>query len=150
MILWFGVGFNMKVALAVFSTMFVAFSQAFRGATSVGQEYIDHMLGMRATKAQIFRKIVVPGSLEWVFSSMRLNVGFALLGAFIGEFIASSSGLGYVILRASSLYNVPRAIAAAVGVVILGLVFDYLGSLVERKRLTIIQVVTVPRVIWKS
>ena len=76
----------MKVALAAFSTVFVSIAQSLRGVSTVSADYIDVLRGMDATKAQIFRKIVIPGSLNWIFSSMRLNVGFALLGAFIGKF----------------------------------------------------------------
>lgn len=145
MILWFGIGFGMKVALAVFSTFFVAMAQAFHGASAVDRRYVDFLAGMRASRRQIFSKVVVPGSLEWVFSSMRINVGLALLGAFIGEFIASNAGLGHLILRASSLYDVPRALAASFCVIILAAVFDAFGRAVQERRHSIIQFIAVPR-----
>ena len=106
MIVWFGIGWGMKVALAGFSTVFVAFNQSYRGATLVSSEYVDVLRGMNASRHQVFFKVIVPGSLDWVLSSMRLNVGFGLLGAFIGEFIAADRGLGYLILRAGGLYNI--------------------------------------------
>jgi NitT/TauT family transport system permease protein len=95
MIVWFGIGWGMKVALAAFSTVFVAFDQAYRGANLTSSDRIEVLTAMRATPTQIFTKAVVPGAIDWVLSSMRLNVGFGLLGAFIGEFIAADRGLGY-------------------------------------------------------
>lgn len=145
MIVWFGIGLQMKVALAVFSTVFVAFTQSHRGASSVSSEYIDVLKGMDATRRQIFVKVIVPGSLDWVLSSMRLNVGFGLLGAFIGEFIAADKGLGFVILRAASLYNVPRVMAAAAGITLLAIILDRMADAIERRRHTIIQLLSVPR-----
>lgn len=148
MIVWFGIGFEMKVALAGFSTVFVAFTQGYRGATLVAEEYLDTLRGMNATRSQIFRKVIVPGSIDWVLASMRLNIGFGLLGAFIGEFIASDRGLGYLILRAGGLYNVPRALAAGAGIILLALCLDGIGRLIEKNRYALIQFISVPPVIW--
>lgn len=147
-IVWFGVGFTMKAALAFFSTVFPALAQSYRGALSVNSEFSDVLKAMKATRNSIFFKVIIPGSLNWVLGSMRLNIGFGLLGAFLGEFIASQSGLGYVILRASSLYNVPQALAASVGIAILALLFDRLGSIVEKNSILIIQCISVPRLAW--
>lgn len=145
MIVWFGVGFGMKVAMAAFSTIFVAFNQANKGAKMVDSKYIDMLKGMNASRFQIFKLVIVPGSIDWVLSSMRLNVGFGLLGAFIGEFISSDVGLGYLILRAGSLYDIPRAFAASIGIIILALLLDYAAGLVEKKRHYIIQFTSVSK-----
>lgn len=148
MIVWFGIGWGMKVALAAFSTVFVAFNQAYRGATLVSGDYVDVLRGMNASRHQVFFKVIVPGSLDWILSSMRLNVGFGLLGAFIGEFIAADRGLGYLILRAGGLYNIPRAFAAAIGITVLALVLDGGARYVERHRHKLVQWLSVPRAIW--
>jgi NitT/TauT family transport system permease protein len=148
MIIWFGIGFQMKVALACLSTIFVAFAQSSRGAESVSKTYIEVLRGMNATGRQIFFKAVIPGSLDWVFSAMRLNAGLALLGAFIGEFIASNVGLGYLVLKASSLYNVPRAIAASLFIVALALLFDWLAGVVEKHRNRVIKLICIPKIAW--
>ncbi len=149
MIVWFGIGFSMKVAMAAFSTVFVAFNQGYRGAKSVSVEYVDTLKGMDASRHQIFRRIIVPGSIDWVLSSMRLNVGFGLLGAFIGEFIAADKGLGYLILRAGGLYNIPRAIAAAIGITILALLLDSIAAGIERQRYHLVQLLSVPSCLWR-
>lgn len=148
MIVWFGIGFKMKVAMATFATVFVAFNQAYRGARSVEEEYVDILRSMRVSRISLLRKIVIPGSLDWLFSSMRLNVGFGLLGAFMGEFIASEAGLGHLILRAASLYNVPRAMAAALCIVLLAAALDWGAGRVERHRRRIVEVIGVPYLLW--
>ena len=148
MIVWFGIGLKMKVALATFATIFLSLGQAQRGAAAVSKEYLELLRGMNASRAQVFWKVVVPGSLEWVLGSMRANVGLALLGAFIGEFIASDRGLGYLILKASGLYNVPRALAAAVGITVLALLFDRVGAEVEKRRDLFVRILSVPRLLW--
>ncbi|MBF0459684.1 MAG: ABC transporter permease [Nitrospirae bacterium] len=150
MIVWFGIGFMMKVAMAAFSTVFVSFNQANRGANAVSSAYIDKFKGMNATNSQIFSKVIVPGSLDWVLSSLRLNIGFSLLGAFIGEFISADRGLGYLILRAAGLYNIPRAFAAAIGIIILALILDAIAMYIENKRRFLVQWLSVPKILWQN
>jgi len=149
MIIWFGIGFQMKVAMATFSTVFVAFNQANKGANLVSEKLIETLKGMDASRIQIFFKIIVPGTFDWVLSSMRINIGFGLLGAFIGEFIASNEGLGYLILRAGGLYNVPKAFAASFGIILLALTLDRFGNIVESKRYFILQVFSTNSVLKK-
>ena len=81
---------------------------------------------------------------------MRLNVGFCLLGAFIGEFIAADRGLGYRVMQASGLYQVPRALAAAIGISVIALVFDRCAALVENQRHVLVQMISVPSAIRPS
>jgi len=150
MIIWFGIGFGMKVALAAFSTVFIGFNQAHRGAMNIESKYVDMLLGMGATRHQVFVHVIVPGSLDAVFSALRLSVGFALLGAFIGEFIAADQGLGHLILKASSLYNTPRALAAGLGIVLLAFLFDRAARYVEDRKYLLVQLFSVPRIIWRG
>lgn len=147
MIMWFGIGFSMKVALATFSTFFVSFAQAARGARSVSDEQLEVMAAFSASKRQIFSIVVVPGSIDWVLNSMRINVGLALLGAFIGEFISAQAGLGYIILRAGSVYNTGRALAAGIAVVALAFVFDLVAGFISKKRHRLVQLLSVPRLL---
>jgi NitT/TauT family transport system permease protein len=65
-----------------------------------------------ATKHQTFRKTVAPAAIVWVTSAFKLNVGFAILGAFIGEFISSSRGLGHLIVVASGLFDISLVLCA--------------------------------------
>jgi len=150
MIVWFGIGFEMKVALAALATVFPTFAQTYRGAVLVSRDYVEVLIGMNASRHQIFTKVIVPGSLDWVFSSMRLNIGLGLLGAFMGEFISAERGLGFLVLKAASLYNVPRVFAAATGIIILAIAFDWCGNKIEQHSDLVIQMLSVPIRIWKK
>lgn len=150
MIVWFGIGLSMKVALAAITTFFISFAQALRGASAVSDRHLEVLRAMQATRAQLFWKAIVPGSLSWVLGSMRLNAGFCLLGAFIGEFIASDRGLGYTILRASSLYDMPRALAASIGILILATIFDLFARVLERNKNSVAQLLSVPHLLWSK
>lgn len=148
LIVWFGIGFLMKAVLAIASTLFVSMTQAYRGAMSVSEEFVYVLRVLGADRTQVFRKVVLPGSLDWVLGSLKINAGFALLGAFIGEYIAAEQGIGHLILRASSLYNVPRALAGALGLVVLAIVFDRIAVWLEARRYTIAQMLSTPKALW--
>jgi NitT/TauT family transport system permease protein len=118
-IIWFGIGFAAKVAVAILSTVFVALMQAHSGAEHAQSELVEVVESFGGDRNDVFRKIIVPSSLVWVFAGFRLNVGFALLGAFLGEYMSSRAGLGHFILVAGGLYNIP---AVFVGVTLFGVV----------------------------
>lgn len=129
LIIWFGTGLFAKVMIAMLSTIFVALYQSYRGALEVSADYLRLMETFRATKHQTFRKVVAPAAIVWVMSAFRMNVGFAILGAFIGEFISSNKGLGHLILVASGLFNISLVLC---GVLTLTLIALFLTWLVER------------------
>lgn len=106
LIIWFGTGMFSKIMIAALSTVFVALMQSYTGASEVSNDYLRLMKSFGATKEQTFRKVVAPSSIVWVISGFRLNVGFAILGAFIGEFISSNAGLGHLIVVASGLFDI--------------------------------------------
>lgn len=105
LVVWFGIGFLSKVMIVTLSTVFIALLQAYTGASEVDRRYSLLLKSFGASKSQIFRKAVLPAALVWVFSGLRLNIGFALLGAFIGEFISSTAGIAHSILVASGLFD---------------------------------------------
>lgn len=110
-IVWFGIGILSKITLAFLSTVVVAIVQSYQGAMQVEPRILKLMQVLKATRTQVFRIVVVPSSLIWVINAMKLNIGLALLGAFIGEFISSEQGLGYMIVRASGLYDMSTVLA---------------------------------------
>lgn len=137
-IIWFGIGFSMKVALAAFAVFLVALAQAYEGAKSVDEEEYRLLKTFGATRFQMFQKVIFPASLSWVFASMKLNVGFAILGAFIGEFISSSNGLGYIMIKAGSLFDIPGVFAGGLYLVLLSIILTWVVSNIEKNRIKII------------
>jgi NitT/TauT family transport system permease protein len=105
-ILVFGLGLASKVAIATALTLIVSTLTTYAGVKAVDpdQEKLFYSLG--ASRMQVFRKLVVPFCLPWVISVLRVNIGLALTGAIVGEFIASQHGLGRQILYASQTYDI--------------------------------------------
>ena len=132
MIIWFGTGLASKVAMATLSVVVVALLTSYKGAMSVDPDQINLMRTLGASKRHIFRKLVVPASLTDIFAGLKLTVGFALIGAIIGEFMSSSEGLGHAIFKAGSLYIIPKVFAALVATIALALVLAFVVGKIER------------------
>lgn len=131
-IIWFGTGLASKVAMSTLSVVVVALITAYKGAMSVDVDQIYLMRTLGASKRQIFRKLIVPASLVDIFAGLKLTVGFALIGAIIGEFMSSSAGLGHAIFKAGSLYIIPKVFAALVATIALALCLTYIVGQLEK------------------
>lgn len=114
-ILIFGIGLASKVAIATALTVIVSALTTYAGVKTLDpdQERLFYSLG--ASRMQVFRKLVVPFCLPWIISILRVNIGLALTGAIVGEFIASQHGLGRQILYAGQTYDI-ALVWVAVGV----------------------------------
>src|SRR6202049_4174531 len=131
-IIWFGTGLISKVAMSTLSVVIVALVTSYKGAMGVDADQINLMRTLGASKFQIFRKLVVPASLTDIFAGLKLTVGFALIGAIVGEFMSSSEGLGTAIFKAGSLYIIPKVFAALVATIALALLLTFVVGRIER------------------
>jgi NitT/TauT family transport system permease protein len=111
-ILWFGVGLLSKVVLATFVVFFLVFYNTYAGTLAVEQELVDVLRLMGATRWQIVRKVMLPSVLIWIFTGMKISVPYALIGAVVGEMMASNKGLGYLIQAAAGQYDTSGVFAA--------------------------------------
>ena len=131
-IIWFGTGLISNVAMSTLSVVIVALVTSYKGAVGVDADQINLLRTLGASKFQLFRKLVVPASLTDIFAGLKLTVGFALIGAIVGEFMSSSEGLGHAIFKAGSLYVIPKVFAALVVTIALALVLTFIVGKIER------------------
>jgi NitT/TauT family transport system permease protein len=105
-ILVFGIGLSSKVAIATALTLVVSTLTTYAGVKALDADSEKLFYSLGATRLQVFRKLVVPFCLPWIISVLRVNIGLALTGAIVGEFIASQHGLGRAILYAGQTYDI--------------------------------------------
>lgn len=105
-VLVFGLGLTSKVAIATALTLVVSTLTTFAGVKALDPDGERLFYSLGASRWQVFRKLVVPSCLPWIISVLRVNIGLALTGAIVGEFIASQHGLGRAILYAGQTYDI--------------------------------------------
>lgn len=132
-VIWFGIGLFSKIVIVALSTVVVATIQAFEGGVNTNSDFIELLQAQGASRFTIFRKVVVPSSLLWLFAGLKLNVGFAILGAVVGEFIASNAGLGHLIFESMGLFNTPALLVGVVMICLISIVLTTVIGFLQRK-----------------
>lgn len=105
-ILVFGIGIASKIAMAVALTFVISTLTAWSGVNALDPDGERLFYSLGATRGQVFRKLVVPACLPFIVSVLRVNIGLALTGTIVGEFISSEHGLGRTILYAGATYDI--------------------------------------------
>lgn len=105
-ILVFGIGLASKIAIAVALTVVVSTLTTYAGVQAVDPDSERLFYSLGASRLQVFLKLVIPSVLPWTISVLRVNIGLALTGAIVGEFISSQYGLGREILYAGQTYDI--------------------------------------------
>src|SRR6201992_282166 len=134
-VLWFGTGLASKVMLSVSLTAIVALIAAYQAAKEADVDLQSLLISMGADKHQVFFKAVVHSTLPSIIATFRINIGFGLVGAVVGEFISSQRGLGHMIYTASSLYDLNTVWVGLFTLMIMGFVLYYVIDIIERTSL---------------
>jgi NitT/TauT family transport system permease protein len=143
--LWFGLGIWSKVALGVTLVFFIVFFNVYQGVREVSPAVLANarMLGMN--ERQLMRHVYWPSAMSWMFSSLHTSVGFAVVGAVVGEYLGSAAGLGYLIQAAEGNFDVAGVFSGMVVLAVFVLLIDALVSVVERRLLVWRPTVAEPR-----
>lgn len=133
--LWFGLGIWSKVALGFTLVFFIVFFNVYQGVKEVDRTVLSNarMLGMN--ERQLLRHVYMPSAMSWVFSSLHTSIGFAVVGAVVGEYLGSAAGLGYLIQQAEGMFDVAGVFAGMFVLAAFVLVIDFGVTLVERRLL---------------
>jgi NitT/TauT family transport system permease protein len=132
-ILWFGLGIQSKVALAAVLVVFLVFVNTFSGVREVDQDLIDGVRLMRAKRSQLLTKVILPSATSWIFVGLKTAVPYALIGAIIGELIASNRGLGYLVQRSGSEFDTAGVFAALLVISVLAVIFNQFVEAIQAR-----------------
>ncbi|MDR3497551.1 MAG: ABC transporter permease [Ancalomicrobiaceae bacterium] len=133
--LWLGLGIWSKVALGVSLVFFIVFFNVYRGIQEVSPVILANARLMGMNERQLFRHVYWPSALSWMFSSLHTSVGFALVGAVVGEYLGASAGLGYLIHEAEGVFDTTGVFAGMVVLAIFVLAVDVAVTAAERRML---------------
>ena len=132
-IMLLGLGLASKVALAFVMVFFVVFSNAFQGVREADRAMIANARILGASDWQLTKAVIIPSAMSWIFASLHVSFGFAIIGAIVGEFVGSRYGIGLLINIAKGSFDAAGMYAAIVIVMVVALLAEYLMTLVENR-----------------
>ena len=132
-VLWFGLGLESKIALAAVLVLFLVFLNTFAGVREVDQDLIDGARLMRATRAQVITKVIIPSAMSWVFAGLKISVPYALIGAVLGEMIAANRGLGYLVQFSGAQFDSAGVFAVLFVIALLAVALNFLVEIVQHR-----------------
>jgi NitT/TauT family transport system permease protein len=132
-IVWFGIGMHMKVLLAAATVFFLVFLNTAAGVREVDRGLIDAVRLMGGNRRDIARKVVLPASMTGVLTGLKVAIPYALIGAVIGELVASNRGLGYLINDAAAQFDTAGVFATLVVLSIIAGLLNVVVGLIGRR-----------------
>ncbi len=104
-VLLLGIDERSKIALAFSLVFFIVFFNAYRGVREVDRSIVNNARMLGASEAQLAWHVLLPSAMTWILSSLHTSVGFALVGAVVGEYLAAAQGLGWIISQAQGNFD---------------------------------------------
>ncbi len=133
MIIWFGIGETSKVLLIFLSVFAPVALGARAGVRSAAIEQIHAAYSFGATRWQVMRHVILPSALPEILTAMRIGIGFGWTTLVAAEMVASTSGLGYMVLTASQFLQTSTVIMGIIVIAAIAYAFDMLMRFVERR-----------------
>jgi len=135
LIIWLGIGISSKVALSFLLVAVLVFFAVYGGIQDTDSRLVDRIRTFGGGTRVLLREVYVPSITGRVLGNLKIAVGFAFTGAVVGEFVASSRGLGYLLMFAQSQYNAALVFALIVLIMVFVLVLFSLTGIIERRAL---------------
>lgn len=130
-IVWLGTDLKPKVAIALLVAVFPVVIDTVLGLKSIEPDMIDLAKSLNGSRSQLLWKIRFPSALPSIFAGLKVGISFAFIGAIVGEFVASQSGLGYIVVASQATFDTARMFAAVLLLAVVGTVLFYLVELIE-------------------
>jgi len=129
-VIWLGIGLASKIALAFILVAVLIFFTVFTGIRQVDQRLVERIITLGGGRWALVRHVYLPSVTAWVLGNLKVAVGFAFTGACVGEFVAATHGLGYLLSFAQSTYNAALMFALILLIlVVVMLIFAIAGRL---------------------
>lgn len=133
LVILLGVDIGSKVALVAITTVFLLFYSTLDGIRDVDGDLVQTLRLMGATRSEVIRKVLIPATLPWIFTGMRVAVRYSFTAAVVGELIAANRGVGYLIEANAGLYNATGVFAGVFVIIVLSVLMTELLTRLEGK-----------------
>ena len=132
-IVWLGTGATTIIVAGISVAVFGSIISLYTGFRQVDEEKITLIYTLGGTKQDAFMKVVLPGSVPILLSTAKVNIGLALVGVVIGEFLAARRGLGYLIIYGSQVFKLDMVITSIIVLCVIALLLYQSVQIIEHQ-----------------
>lgn len=131
-VLWFGLGFQVKVAIVFALAVFPIVINTWAGVQAVPRTLVEVCTAFAGSEGAVLRKIIIPATVPHVMTGLRLSIGRAIVGIVVAEFFTAASGLGGLIIQAGNRFDTAEMFVPVVLLMGLGILLTTLVARLER------------------
>lgn len=132
-VLILGIGETSKVALVTYACIFPILLNTISGVRTVDPLLIKSARSLGLPAYRLFQKVILPAALPTIFTGIRLSAASSILVLIAAEMVGARSGLGYLIMASQLNFQIPQMYAGILTIALVGLVFNYVLVLLERR-----------------
>ena len=132
-ILWFGIGIGPAVFIIFMGCVFPILISTIDGVHRTDPVLIEAAQSFGASNSQMLTEVIIPSSVPYIVSGLKVAMGIALMCTISGEMIGSSSGIGYMILTSTSLFDTGSTVVGMLIIGVIGIIFDYLFTKIQER-----------------
>ncbi len=131
-IIWFKAGMKSIIVMSLLISLILTIVNVYEGFNNIDKNKINLMKSLGSNKIQLYTKLIFPGSMPTIISTLKINISMSLIGVIMGEFLVSKKGIGYLILYGSQVFNLSLVISGIIILMIISVIMYYLVSLIKR------------------
>jgi NitT/TauT family transport system permease protein len=131
-IIWFKAGMKSIIVMSLLISLILTIVNVYEGFNNIDKSKINLMKSLGSNKIQLYTKLIFPGSMPTIISTLKINISMSLIGVIMGEFLVSKKGIGYLILYGSQVFNLSLVISGIIILMIISVIMYYLVSLIKR------------------
>lgn len=132
-IIWFGIGIGPAVFIIFMGCVFPILISTIDGVHRTEPVLIEAAQSFGASNSQMLSEVIIPSSLPYIVSGLKVAIGIALMCTISGEMIGSSSGIGYMILTSTNLFDTGSTVVGMLVIGIIGIIFDYIFTKIQER-----------------
>jgi sulfonate transport system permease protein len=132
-VIWMGIGLLAKLALVASIVLFVVLFNVREGIRNIDHDIVDAFRSMNAPRSAMLRYVVIPSLVPWLFASIRIGIGMALIGAVVAELIGSARGLGWYVMHSTGVYDITGSISALTVLMLVAMALNWILAVFERR-----------------
>jgi len=133
LIIWIGANTKSIIVMALLINLIVSIITIYNGFLQTDKTRIKLLQSFKASKFQILTKVVIPSSYTTIISSLKLNISMTLVGVIMGEFLVSKSGIGYLIIYGTQIFNLNLVMTGIILLVIMSYILYKIIAKIEEK-----------------